>query len=327
VSRRILPLVVLSLVAAACTIKVTNAPPDSVDPGGHLYRIHVEQVRRGRGVADTPDRHVAITATVEETRPNAEVISLVIRKVEADGEPALVAAARKLAGKSAALRLGPNGFEGISLGISGDPDLSVGDIALLFQVISPAIPDGARSPATRSITGLAAPWAERISLDVQQHPAGHRWVRWVLADVIDTDAKGTLVFKLPVAREAPPASSSGRPTSLVDDVFQSLFGYDSGVPAVDALTKSIAAIPFAIAAPFLAFADALGCIFGCSAPGCRYDGASLSFHPGLIRSGSTKSVPSFIRRPALARHSSGHRNGSPSARPAMDQSVSPGRTA
>jgi hypothetical protein len=266
IRRPFLAVLVLSLFLPACTVRVGgSSSASSSTSGSHLYRIHVEQVRRGRGLADTPDRRVSISARVEERR-TGDTISLLIKDVDAGGEPAQVAAARNLIGRSASLRIGPNGFEGISLGIGGDPDLGVGDVALLFQVISPAIPSGAHATASRSITGLGAPWADRISLDVRHHPAGHRWVRWVLADVIETEAKGTLVFKLPVAREAP---SGGPRTSLVDDVFQSLFGYTSGNAAVDAFSKSIAAIPFAVAAPFLALADALGCLFGCSSGGPR----------------------------------------------------------
>jgi hypothetical protein len=132
---------------------------------------------------------------------------------------------------------------------------------MLATPLVPAPGEGPRvstSPGARSLPSVAAPWADRLSLALERRPAGRRWERWVLADLVETRARGALGFRLPIAREE--AGPSGQRELLVDETFRSLFGPAPGGSAsvaAEALGKTIAAIPFAAAAPFLGIADAL----------------------------------------------------------------------
>lgn len=262
-ARAVTALVLSLVLLGACTFNVGR--DGNTEPGERLYRVKIEQSRRGEGLAKTPDRTVSINAKLIE-RSVAGGMSIVVDDVDADGEESQVESARRLRGKSITVRIGAQGIEGISLGLSEDPDLNAADIALLFQVVSPLVPGKGRATPTRSITGLAAPWSEGITLDVTHRDAGRRWVRWVLADVVSTTARGRLTFRLPIARSSPP-SGGGRQTALVDEVFQSLFGPGTGDGTAAQIAKGFAAIPFAIAAPFLAITDALTSIFGGSRGG------------------------------------------------------------
>ncbi|MGH2727673.1 MAG: hypothetical protein ACRDKS_11950, partial [Actinomycetota bacterium] len=237
-------------------------PSAVLGPGEELlYRVKVTQVRRGEGVGRPVDRSVLLNAKLSQRTLGGGGVSIVIEDVDADGETTQVEAAERLRGKALTVLVGPDGIRNVSLGIAGDADVNAIDVALLFQLVSPVLPGaGGRIASSRSLTGITAPWSDAIALDVVHRNAGRHWARWVPADEIETEARGTIAFRLPIAREAAP--SSGSRTPLVDEVFASLFGVaESGGPA-GALAASIAAIPFAVAAPFLAIADALGNFFG-----------------------------------------------------------------
>lgn len=263
----------LALSLAACTgLRVSvgdRSDEPSFTPGEELrYRVQVDQVRRGEGISQAVDRSVSLSARIAQRATGGGGLQIVIEDVDASGEKTQVEAARRLRGKTLTVLVGPNGIQNVSLGIAGDADVNALDVALLFQLITPVLPgSGGRVASSRSLKGITAPWSDGISLDVEHRRAGKEWTRWVLADVIETDARGTIGFRLPIAREA--SSSGGSNTPLVDEVFQSLFGVAGQGGVAGTLAASIAAIPFAIAAPFLAIADALGGIFGGGSSGPR----------------------------------------------------------
>ncbi|MGH2786255.1 MAG: hypothetical protein ACRDJ1_13420 [Actinomycetota bacterium] len=255
----------LALVATSCTgVRITVGDDNGVSGTGQAlsYRVRVQQVRRGEGLTQPIDRTVSLEARITQRSLGTGAIGFTIEKVDARGEATQVRAAEALQGRVLTVSVGPDGAQRISLGIAGDADMNAIDVALLFQLISPVLPGAGSAPPVRSLRNLSAPWSDGISLDVEHRRAGKRWTRWVVADVIETDASGTVTFLLPIARESAPSSSSGSQTHIVDEVFESLYGVaEQGGPA-GALAASIAAIPLSIAAPFLALADALGGLFG-----------------------------------------------------------------
>ncbi|MGH2726353.1 MAG: hypothetical protein ACRDKS_05190, partial [Actinomycetota bacterium] len=245
----------LTLAFPACTgvrirIGEDSNPPAVLGPGEELlYRVKVTQVRRGEGVGRPVDRSVSLNAKLLQRTLGGGGVSIVIEDVDAEGETTQVEAAERLRGKAVTVLVSPDGIRNVALGIAGDADVNAIDVALLFQLVSPVLPGaGGHIASSRSLMGITAPWSDGISLDVVHRSAGRHWARWVLADEIETEARGTIAFRLPIAREAAPSSSGSR-TPLVDEVFASLFGVaESGGPA-GALAASIAAIPFAVAAP------------------------------------------------------------------------------
>jgi hypothetical protein len=266
-------LISLLLATAGCTSGEPNAFTGFrlIDRDEVLsYRIQVRQKRTASGLGSPKSLRSTVILDVEE-EPTETGYDLVVRDVSASGESTQKTAAARLKGR----RIGVNLEEGALLGdvelFSGADDLAAADIGVLHALFSPLLPkarsEGGEHWRAKTPT-MRVPWSqEPIFFTVDHEVVSSEVLKMLDAARVRSRALTNIRFRLPLLEQAtsttPPtsgSSGSGQRTFIVNELFEELFS-DIDNPA-EGLIAAIAAIPLAIAAPFLAFGEALGGLFG-----------------------------------------------------------------
>jgi hypothetical protein len=264
-----------ALLLPACTVRIGGSSSTSAGGGGEkrVYRVRVEQTRRGAGIAKAPARSSTVTATLIEERTSDSLV-ITVDKAAATGERAVVDSVGRIEKKVVSIRFGPGGVTSATIGVAGSDDLHSLDVALLFEIVSPVVPSGTKVGGTWTSTasGVAAPWSgEVMTMHATNRLTGSRWVRWVHGRTVATEATGKVAFLVPLTQEAPPPASAkpATRTPLLSEVFATLFTpvKDGDVATIakgvtGALLVPALAPALAMVDVFTAFGDALSGFFG-----------------------------------------------------------------
>ena len=201
---------------------------------------------------------------VEEETVDEKRYALVVRSVGAKGEESQRIGAQRLKGKRIDVDLDDGAVTGTAEMFSGTQDLAAADIAMLFVLFAPVVPspDVAEGDRWRTkTTPIAFPWAKSpLSFTVDHEAAGERVFEGLDAVRVKSNALANVTFPLPIV--VPREGSAGQQADdfVINEVFDNLFA-DVDNP-IEGFGAAIAAIPLAILAPFLAFGEALGDLFG-----------------------------------------------------------------
>lgn len=263
-------LVCLVLLAAACTTDDDAAFAGFRDaPLGQVlrYSVLVDQTRSASGLGATKELPSRVRLELEEEALEDGRFALLVRDVGATGEASQRAAAHRLRGRRVVVDPATDTVQGMTEAFSGSEDIAAADVALLWVLLAPVLrdTDPDAGDAWRTATpSLTFPWAQGGLVLSSRHAVHAReTLRRLDVARVSSDALGNARFRLPIVRPAasgqPPASGGSRPL-IVNELFESLFA-DIDNP-VQGFAAAIAAIPLAVAAPFLAIGEALGGLFG-----------------------------------------------------------------
>jgi hypothetical protein len=260
----------LALLAAAASCD--SGPPSPFDgfrdlDDGHVieYRVAVDQQRVATGLGTNKQLSSSVRLDLEEEATGDESYAIVVRAVQATGEESQRVAAQRLHGRRLDIDLGDGVVRGVSEAFSGTQDIAAADIAVLSVLLAPVLPSHRVETGDKWRTRaepMRVPWSRRplrftISTSVTARGLFHH----LDTARVDSVALANVSFRLPLI--APRVGGGGRVERddlIVNQLFESLFS-DIDNP-IEGFAAAIAAIPLAIAAPFLAFGEALGNLFG-----------------------------------------------------------------
>jgi hypothetical protein len=230
------------------------------------YRVTVSQQRVASGLGSKKKLSSKVRIDLEEEVTAEDAYALVVRDVGAKGEASQKTAARRLVGRRLNVDLDDGVIGGDEQAFGGAEDVAASDVAMLFTLFAPVLPSP-RAEAGETwryaTEPVAVPWSKTpLSLTVTNEINDRRDLKGLDAIGVKSVALGNVSFDLPLV--APAKGSGGTPASsddlIVNQLFESLFT-DIDNPIAGVFT-AIAAIPLAILAPFLAFGEAIGDMFG-----------------------------------------------------------------
>jgi hypothetical protein len=235
------------------------------EPGEILeYRITVSQVRTATGLGGPKSLKSKARLDVEEETTEDGYV-LVVKDANATGEATQIRAARRLVGRRIEVHRDRGTIEGEVELFAGSEDLAAADIALLHVLFSPVLP-AATSDAGESWRArtppMRVPWASQpLAFTLDHEVVSSETRRELEVARVKSRALTNVRFRLPLVVEQSSGDAAGADGDLiVNELFDSLFG-DIDNP-IEGVAAAIAAIPLAIAAPFLAIGEALGSLFG-----------------------------------------------------------------
>ena len=230
------------------------------------YSLHSAQTRQSSGLGEAQALSARLRLSVEEEATGEDTYAIVVRSFpDGVGEESQRVAAERLVGRRLVVDLGDGIVRGSTDAFSGTDDIALADIALLSVLFAPVIP----SPhvevgdewRTRTIP-IRVPWSLRpLHLTIDNEVVGKQPYRELQAARVKSTALGNVRFRLPLIVPREPGTAPADSDDLiVNRLFESLFA-DIDNP-IEGFAAAITAIPLAILAPFLAFGEALGDLFG-----------------------------------------------------------------
>jgi hypothetical protein len=266
--RRAGVVLVLLALATACTSDERGAFEGFRDlQAGSVvaYRVGITQQRSTSGLGAKKELRSSVRLDVEEEVTGDASYALVVRDAKASGEETQRLAAARLAGRRLVIDLDDGRVGGDEQAFGGTDDVAAADIGMLFTVFAPVLPSARAEAGDRwRVTTEAAsvPWSlAPLQLTISHEIVGREEYRDLDALRVKSVAVTNVRFRLPIVAPASSRPGGGPPDELiVHRLFDSLFS-DIDNP-VEGVAAAIAAIPLAIAAPFLAIGEALGDLFG-----------------------------------------------------------------
>lgn len=232
------------------------------------YRVNVSQKRTASGLG-APKRFASnVRLDLEEEATDDTSYTIVITHSFVRGnEETQVLAGNRLVGRRLVVDLDDGKVGGDEQAFSGTDDVAAADIGMLFTLFAPVL------PSSRTDTGdhwrvvtepMSVPWSRTpLALTITHDVIGRERFRDLDAVRVKSRALGNVTFRLPIvapASSAPGAPPSGSDELIVNQLFDQLFA-DIDNP-IEGVAAAIAAIPLAVAAPFIAIGEAIGSIFG-----------------------------------------------------------------
>jgi hypothetical protein len=231
------------------------------------YRVGVTQSRTAGGLGKPKTLRSSVRLDLEEEVAGDATYALVVRSATGRGEASQVQATQRLVGRRLLVDLDDAKVGGDAQAFGGTDDVAAGDIGMLFTLFAPVLP----SPRTdagdrwRVVTEpVAVPWSlTPLTLTVTHDVAERERFHDLDAVRVKSAALGNVTFRLPIvapAPAAPGAPASSEDELIINKLFDSLFA-DIDNP-IEGVAAAIAAIPLAVAAPFIAIGEAIGNLFG-----------------------------------------------------------------
>ncbi len=235
--------------------------------------VDVSQVRTASGLGDPKKLISSTSMLIEEESTTEHSYTLIVRSVGATGEESQRVAAQRLTGRRLVVDLADGKVRGDAEAFSGTQDVAAADIGMLFVLFAPVIPSPRADEGDRwrAVTEpVTVPWSSPLRFTIDHRVIGRVIGKEKLGNLdtarVKSVALGNVDFKLPLVVPAPgvpgraPATTSPRGDDLiVNQLFEALFA-DIDNP-IEGLAAAIAAIPLAIAAPFLAIGEAIAGLF------------------------------------------------------------------
>lgn len=262
--RRVVGVVcVIALAFAACSDRKGAFDGFRVSEPGEVltYRVVVSQERRATGLGDPKVLGSKVTLDLEEeTSERGYVIT--VRHAKASGERTQVVAAQRLVGRRIGVQRDGTLAGAVEL-FAGSEDLAAADVGLLHALFGPILPTARAGTGTRwrvQTPGVRVPWAAEPLVFAHDHEVlGSETRRKLEAARVRSRALTNVRFRLPLVVEVTDGED-GDVDLVINELFDRLFG-DIENP-IEGVAAAIAAIPLAVVAPFLAFGEALGDLFG-----------------------------------------------------------------
>jgi hypothetical protein len=265
--RVIASVLALVLVLGACTSerKPFEGFRDLEEGQVIAYRVVVNQKRVASGLGPRKELRSKVRLDLEEEATSKDSYALVVRDHGASGEKSQKLAAQRLVGRRLNVDLDDGVFGGDEQAFSGTDDVAASDIGMLFTLFAPLLPSPRPETgdewryATRPVR---VPWSETpLTLTVTHEVVGPTDDFTLGGYRVSSVALGNVSFELPLVVPAEPGKTPEGPDDLiVNQLFESLFA-DVDNP-IEGFAATIAAIPLAILAPFLAIGEAFGSLFG-----------------------------------------------------------------
>jgi hypothetical protein len=266
--RRMGAALVACVLLASCTKDERSAFEgfrDLEETAAITYRVGVTQQRTTSGLGATKKLGSSVRLDVEEETTGDASYALVVRDAKASGEESQRTSAARLVGRRLAVDLDDGKVGGGGQAFGGTDDIAAADIGMLFTLFAPVLPSARAGVGDRwrvATEPVNVPWSlEPMRLTVSHEIVGEKEFRGLDVKRAKSVALGNVRFRLPIVA---PASSrpggGGSDELIVNQLFDDLFA-DIDNP-VEGVAAAIAAIPLAVAAPFLAIGEALGNLFG-----------------------------------------------------------------
>jgi hypothetical protein len=230
------------------------------------YSLHVAQERNTSGLGATQSLAARIDLRIEEEATSDDRYTVVVRRLAgAVGEESQRGAAERLVGRRLIVDLSDGVVRGSTDVFSGTEDIAAADIALLTVLFAPVIPSPSVEEGDKwrtRTTRLRVPWSLRpVHFTIDNEVTAIEPFRDLEAARVKSEAIANIRFRLPIVVPREPGKAPTVSDDLiVNELFESLFA-DVDNP-IEGLAAAITAIPLAILAPFLAFGEALGDLFG-----------------------------------------------------------------
>jgi hypothetical protein len=259
--------IVLAVLATACSEDERGAFEGFRDlQSGSVvaYRVGITQTRTTSGLGSTKKLRSSVRLDVEEEVVDESSYALVVRDAKANGEPTQRLAATRLAGRRLAVDLDDGRIGGDEQAFGGTDDIAAGDIGMLFTLFAPVLSSSGADVGDRwrvATQPVSVPWSlAPLALTFTHEVIGREEFADLDALRVKSVALGNVRFRLPIVAPASSSGGGGSDELVVGRLFDALFAdIDNPVAGVAA---AIAAIPLAVAAPFLALGEALGSLFG-----------------------------------------------------------------
>jgi hypothetical protein len=242
------------------------------------YRVGVTQSRTASGLGEPKKLGSSVRLDLEEEATDEAAYALVVQSATGRGEASQVQAAQRLVGRRLLVDLEDAKVGGDAQAFGGAEDVAAGDIGMLFSLFAPVLPSARVGEGEQwrvvtepvqvpwSITPFTLTMTHQVVGRERFHGDGGGRPRTPGLDAVrvKSTALANVTFRLPIVAPAPAApgapASSGSDELIVNQLFDSLFS-DIDNP-VEGVAAAIAAIPLAVAAPFIAIGEAIGNLFG-----------------------------------------------------------------
>lgn len=232
------------------------------------YRVNVSQERTATGLGEPKRFASSVRIDLDEEATNDTSYTIVVTHTFVRGnEDTQILAGNRLVGRRLLIDLDDGTVGGDEQAFSGTDDVAAADVGMLFTLFAPVLPSPRADVGDhwRVVTEpVNASWSRRpLALTITHDVIGRERFRDLDAVRVKSRALGNVTFRLPIvapASSAPGAPPSGSDELIVNQLFDQLFA-DIDNP-IEGVAAAIAAIPLAVAAPFLAIGEALGSLFG-----------------------------------------------------------------
>jgi len=272
---RLLALVVAVLVvsASACS----NEPRRPTD--GHrvleqgevqTYDVEINQKRKADGPDSSNEFTSKVVLKLEEEAQDEDRFSILVRDAIGTGEESQIQSALRLKGRTLDIDLDRGVVRAATEMFAGTEDVAASDIGMLIVLLSPLLPraNSGIGDEWRATSTVPVAWSQPGARFTTSHKVtGERELRGLETATVASTALSNVSFRIELVREVPPeqAQREGGATAdgrgfIVNQLFEQLFT-DIDDP-VSATVAAFAAIPFAIAAPFIALLEGLAGLFG-----------------------------------------------------------------
>lgn len=267
-------LLLIFLVAGAACSSRPRRPTDehrALTPGEiQTFEVSIKQKRVAEGPDSKKELATDVVLKLEEEAQSESKYTIVVRDAIATGETTQIEAARRLIGRRIDIDLEKRTIRAVAEVFAGTQDVAAADIGLLMVLLAPLLPSKGAGVGDkwRANANIPLAWSQSAAAFTVDHELTvERVLRGLESAAVFSTALANVSFRIELVREVPPeqaqreggAQADGR-GFIVNQLFEELFS-DVNDP-VHATVAAIAAIPLAVAAPFLALAEGLAGLFG-----------------------------------------------------------------
>ncbi len=271
------PLALLVAVLVVAVSACSNEPRRPTD--GHrvlttgevqTYDVEIQQKRKAEGPNSSNEFTSSIVLKLEEESVDENKFVVLVRDATGTGEESQIQSARRLVGRRLEIDLERRVVRTATEVFSGTDDVAAADVGMLIVLLAPLLPrkNSGVGDEWRATSTVPVAWSQSgAAFTINHKVTGEREMRGLQTATVSSTALSNVSFRIELVREVPPdqAQREGGATAdgrgfIVNQLFEELFT-DIDSP-VSATVAAFAAIPFAVAAPFIALLEGLAGLFG-----------------------------------------------------------------
>ena len=253
------------------------------------YDVEINQKRKAHGPDSSNEFTSKVILKLEEEALDDNRFSILVRDAIGTGEESQIQSALRLKGRKLEIDLDRSVVRTATEMFSGTEDVAASDIGMLIVLLAPLLPrsNAGVGDEWRATSAVPVAWSQSgAQFTINHKVTGERKLRGLQTATVASTALSNVSFRIELVRQVPPEQAQREGGAIADDrgfivnqLFEELFT-DINDP-VSATVAAIAAIPLAIAAPFIALLEGLAGLFG----GGRSSGPSEPEIPVVILSG------------------------------------------
>lgn len=234
------------------------------------YDVEINQKRKADGPDSSNEFTSKVVLRLEEGALDEKRFSILVRDAVGTGEESQIQSALRLKGRKLEIDMDRRVVRTATEMFAGTDDVAASDIGMLIALLAPLLPraNAGVGDEWRATSTVPVAWSQSgAQFTINHKITGERELRGLQTATVASTALSNVSFRIELVRQVPPEQAQREGGAIADNrgfivnqLFEELFT-DIDDP-VSATVAAFAAIPLAIAAPFIALLEGLAGLFG-----------------------------------------------------------------